>query len=295
MGRIGAEGSYPDASRRRASWHRRGVRRATTRRRCLVRRRGAVPHASNADASLAPTSGFDAATTRAALSGVGAEGSVPSTPPNADASLAPTSGFDAATTRAALPGFGAEGSVPSTPPNADASLAPTSGFDAATTRAALPGVGAEGIRTLDASKRRCLLGTDEWVRRSHHEGGFAWFRRRGDPYPRRLQTPMPPWHRRVGSTQPPRRAALPGFGAEGTAPSTPPNADASLAPTSGFGVVDPKVTKPEPGTGVISTSASARVATVFLILRKPVPWRKRRMASSGRGAPLPRRTLWPAP
>ena len=70
-------------------------------------------------------------------------------------------------------------------------------------------------------------------------------------------------------------AALPGFGAEVQFPSTPPNADASVAPTSGFGVVDPKVTKPEPGTGVMSTSVSARMATVFLILRKPVPWCKR--------------------
>jgi len=70
-------------------------------------------------------------------------------------------------------------------------------------------------------------------------------------------------------------AALPGFGAEVQFPSTPPNADATVAPTSGFGVVDPKVTKPEPGTGVMSTSVSARMATVFLILRKPVPWCKR--------------------
>jgi hypothetical protein len=35
------------------------------------------------------------------------------------------------------------------------------------------------------------------------------------------------------------------------------------------------VTKPEPGTGVMSTSVSARMATVFSILRKPVPWCKR--------------------
>ena len=71
-------------------------------------------------------------------------------------------------------------------------------------------------------------------------------------------------------------AALPSFGAEmHDASSTPPNADATMAPTSGFGVVDPKVTKPEPGTGVMSTSVSARMATVFLILRKPVPWCKR--------------------
>ena len=91
------------------------------------------------------------------------------------------------------------------------------------------------------------------------------------------------------------RAALPGFGAEVSTPSTPPDADASVAPTNGFGVVDPKVTKPEPGTGVMSTSVSARMATVFLILRKPVPWRKRRMASCGLGAPVPRGAPWPGP
>ena len=91
------------------------------------------------------------------------------------------------------------------------------------------------------------------------------------------------------------RAALSRFGAEVYATSTPPNADTSVASTSGFGVVDPKVTKPEPGTGVMSTSVSARMATVFLILRKPVPWRKRRMASCGLGAPVPRGAPWPGP
>ena len=139
---------------------------------------------------------------------IGAEvQSPPSMPPNADASVASTSGFDAATTRAALPGFGAEvQSPPSAPPNADASLAPTSGFDAATTRAALPGFGAEvqspprasdaGLlgrrwvrrshRGLACSAPRCSplapptpTPPGEWVRRSHHEGGFVWFRRRG--------------------------------------------------------------------------------------------------------------------
>ena len=215
----------------------------------------------NADASVASTSGFDAATTRAALPGFGAEVSNPSTPPNADASLAPVSGFDAAATRAALPRFGAEVYATSTPPNADASVErSTSGFDAATTRAALPGFGAEVYATSTPPN------ADASVERSTSGFGAAT-----------------------------TKVALPGFGAEGYTPSTPPNADTSVASTSGFGVVDPKVTKPEPGTGVMSTSVSARMATVFLILRKPVPWRKRRMASCGLGAPVPSGAPWPGP
>ena len=183
-----------------------------------------------------------------------------STPPNADASVASTSGFDAATTRAALPGFGAEVLNPSTPPNADASLAPVSGFGAAATRAALPRFGAEVYATSTPPN------ADASVERSTSGFGAAT-----------------------------TKVALPGFGAEGYTPSTPPNADTSVASTSGFGVVDPKVTKPEPGTGVMSTSVSARMATVFSILRKPVPWRKRRMASCGLGAPVPSGAPWPVP
>ena len=151
-----------------------------------------------------------------------------------------------------------------------------------------------GVRHLDASKRRCLRGAfDEWVRRSHHKGGVAWVRRRGV----RPSTP-PNADASVDATSgfdaaTTRRRCL--GSAPRVHPSTPPNADTSVASTSGFGVVDPKVTKPEPGTGVMSTSVSARMATVFLILRKPVPWRKRRMASCGLGAPLPRGAPWPDP
>ena len=46
-------------------------------------------------------------------------------------------------------------------------------------------------------------------------------------------------------------------------PSTPPDADASLAPTTGFDAAIPKVTTPECDAGVMSTSTSTRVATVF--------------------------------
>ena len=144
--------------------------------------------------------------------------------------------------------------------DADATLAQTSGFDQVTTRVALPGVGVE----------ETSLPSTPPVADSLSTTGFD-----------------------AATTS---LVALPGVGAEGTIlPPAPPDADAPLAPTNGFGVVDPRVTKPELDPGVISTSASARVATVFLILRKPVPWRKRRMASSGRGALLPTRTLWPMP
>ena len=101
--------------------------------------------------------------------------SPPSAPPDADASLAPTNGFDAAATKAALPSFGAEVlQPPSAPPDADASLAPTNGLDSAATKVALPDFGAEVLPPpLDASRRRCLLGTDDWVRRRHPEGDDA--------------------------------------------------------------------------------------------------------------------------
>ena len=332
MGRIGAEGSVPlDASRRRClrgtdEWVRRSHHEGGV---AWCRRRGVRPSAPpDADASLAPTSGFDAATTRAALSGVGAEGSYPrrlqtpmppwhrrlgsTQPPRRRLCLvsAPRGPYPRRLQTPMPPWHRRVGSTQ--PPRGRRCLvsAPRGPYprrlqtpmppwhrrvgSTQPPRGRLCLVSAPRGPSLDASRRRCLLGTDEWVRRSHHKGGFAWCRRRGvrPSAPPDADASLAPTSGFDAATT---RAALPGFGAEGSVPSTPPDADASLAPTSGFGVVDPKVTKPEPGTGVISTSASARVATVFLILRKPVPWRKRRMASSGRGAPLPRRALWPGP